>query len=170
MSAGFDFSMHASLDAMAGAVRNPYAADDDAAARGISAGQVASPLQAAELWPIEVPAVQFAGSAGPFLKALWGPNTGYAWAITRLSCNGLAGSDLMLIYRGYSGAADVQPQNVAAPPLTPAAPTIFPGKNGLILMPDQGLVFGGTLTGATVYTISGNAIQVTVDRLSRFLE
>jgi hypothetical protein len=161
-----DFSLRASLDQMAG--RHPRAAEDDTTA--IAGGHIASPAQAAELWPIELPAVQFIGSAAPAIKALWGPNTGYAWAIQRLTVGGLGGTDSLLVYRGYSGAADVQPQNLVGPPLTAAAPNMFPGKSGLILMPDQSLVFGGTLTGASTYTVSGNAVQVTLDRLSRFLE
>lgn len=163
-----DFSLHATLDQIAG--RGNPAADDDAAARSISSDSTASPRQAAELWYIEIPAVQFAGSGAPFLKALWGPNTGYAWAINRLTVGGLGGTDSMLVYRGYSGAADVQPQNLVGPPLTAAAPNMFPGKSGLILMPEQSLVFAGTLTGASIYTVSGNAVQVTLDRLSRFME
>lgn len=163
MTAGFDFSLRASLDAMA----NGAAAAGGAAAGGL---RVADPWQAAELWYIEIPASQFLGSAAPFIKALWGPNTGYAWAIQRLTVAGLAGTDSMLIYRGYSGAADIQPQNIAGPPLTAAAPTINPGKSGLVLMPEQSLVFAGTLTGASVYTVSGNAVQMTLDRLPRYLE
>jgi hypothetical protein len=174
MSAGFDFSMHASLDQMAGHGRagGRRYADALPGEHGESGGswQQASPAWAAELWPIEIPAVQFLGSGAPFFKALWGPNTGYAWAITRLTVAGLTGTDAMLVYRGYSGAADVQPQNIVAPPITPAAPTIYPGNTGLVLMPDQALVFAGTLTGASIYTVSGNATQVTVDRLPRYLE
>jgi hypothetical protein len=169
MRAKADFSLHATLDQIAGRVRVPgdWSGEGEPA---ISADHTASPSQAAELWPIDLPAFQFLGSAAPFVKPLWGPNTGYAWAITRLSVFGLAGADAMLIYRGFSGAADVQPQNIVAPPLTVTAPTFNPGKTGLILMPEQALVIGGTLTGASTYTVSGNAIQVTLDRLSRFLE
>lgn len=163
MTAGFDFSLHGTLDALVGATVPGENYE-------VTAGHIASARQAAELWYIEIPAVQFAGSGVPFIKALWGPNTGYAWAIQRLTVAGLAGADSMLVYRGYSGAADIQPQNVVGPPLTPAAPNMFPGKSGLILMPDQSLVFGGTLTGATTYTVSGNAVQLTLDRLSRFME
>jgi hypothetical protein len=166
ISASADFSMTASLDAMAAQVQQQHGrAREESGLRG-----AAEPWQAAELWYIEMPAVAFLGSAAPFVKALWGPNTGYAWAIQRLTVAGLAGADSMLVYRGYSGAADVQPQNIVAPPLVPTAPTYNPGKTGLILMPDQALVFAGTLTGATTYFVSGNAVQMTLDRLPRFME
>lgn len=162
MAAGLDFELHATLDGLAARL-----AAEPHGHRG--GGQVADRHWAAELWYVSAPLLAFLGSAAPFANSAWGPNTGYAWAVQRLTVAGLATTDSATVYRGYS-TADAVPQNIVAPPLVPSAPTYNPGKTGLILMGDQSLVFGGTLTAGTLYVVSADVIQVTLDRLPRFME
>jgi hypothetical protein len=106
---------------------------------------------AASLWPVHPPAVPLASL--PALRSSdGGPNTGYFWAVQRITVGPFgAGSDLVTVYRGAS-AADVQPQNALNSFFTAQVGAFVPwhvGGKGLILMPDESLIFAGVITGAS---------------------
>lgn len=150
----FTARLCASLDSMAAVLR---------------AEQQRHQALASEVWHVHAPAIPFA--ALPAFGAAWGPNTGYAWAVQRLTVAGFgAATDAVTAYRGLS-AADVAPQNALYTFTVPAAgdvSTWHPGRTGLILMPDEGLAFGGTFTG-TLGVVSADVIQLTVRQLPGFL-
>ena len=80
-----------------------------------------------------------------------GPNTGFWWAIQRITVGPFgAATDTVTIYKG-NASAWVQPQNALNSLFTAqvgAFVTWHPGGKGEILMPDEMLVLGGTITGA----------------------
>lgn len=77
-------------------------------------------------------------------------------------------ADTLIVYKGAS-AAEAQGQNFLWQ-FTAAAPAWNPGRTGLVLMPEQSLVFGGTLTAASGYVVSADVIQVEVACLADFLD
>ena len=102
------------------------------------------------MWGVRPPAISL-GSLPALRSADGGPNTGFFWAVQRITIGPAgAATDLVTVYRGTS-SADVQPQN-ALNSFTFAAVGQFapwhPGGRGLILMPDESLIFAGTITGA----------------------
>ena len=104
---------------------------------------------AANLWPVVAPPVSLTGL--PALRSAdGGPNTGYFWAIQRITVGPFgAGTDLITVYRGAS-VNDVQPQNALNSFFTAQAGAFVPwhvGGKGLILRGDESLVFAGTITG-----------------------
>ncbi len=105
---------------------------------------------AASLWPVHAPAIPLA--ALPVVRTSdGGPNTGYFWAVQRITVGPIgAGTDLITVYRGTS-VLDVQPQNALNSFFSSQAGAFVPwhvGGKGLILMPDECLIFAGTITGA----------------------
>lgn len=126
---------------------------------------------ASDVWYVHAPAMSFPAAALPAAGQAWGPNTGFAWAVQRLSVSGFGNStDFVNAYRGLS-PFDAQPQNALWSFSVPAqgdVSTWHPGRTGLVLMPDEGLVFGGTFTGANVI-VSADVIQMTLRHLPQFL-
>jgi hypothetical protein len=110
--------------------------------------------------------LQFLGSAAPAVLPVFCP-LGWRWAVQAVVCNGLAGTDSMTVYRG-AAPSSAQPQNQLGI-LTPAAPMLHRGRTGLLLDAQQSLVFGGTLTGGSLYTINVDVISVSDRALCRFL-
>jgi hypothetical protein len=119
---------------------------------------------------VEAPAI--VGGAVPLNQAGWGPNTSYVWAIQRITVAGLgATTDLVTAYRGTTPVAASAPQNALfsfAIPAAGAVATWHPGRTGLILQPEESLVFGGTFTGTTL-AVSVDVIQLHVSKLPYFL-
>lgn len=123
---------------------------------------------AASLWPVHTPAVPL-GSLPTLRSADGGPNTGYFWAVQRITVGPIgASTDLITVYRGAS-ANDVQPQNALNSFYSSQAGAFVPwhaGGKGLILMPDESLIFAGVITGASpVANIDAHQglVQVLVD-------
>jgi hypothetical protein len=125
--------------------------------------------EASAVWSVQSPA--FAFNTLPFVPLNWGPNTGYAWAIQRISIGGFgAATDFVNVYLGLS-AADVQFQNARwsfSVPIVGEVATWNPGRTGFVLMPDQGIILGGTFTGTTGYC-SVDVIQLETWMLPDFL-
>jgi len=118
---------------------------------------------------ISAPAMQF--SALPGQPDAWGPKTGYAWAVQRVTVAGLgATSDFAIAYRGKS-TNDAQPQNALftfQEAVAGGTATWHPGRTGLILKGNEGLVFGGTFTGSKL-VVSIDVIQLAISKLAYFL-
>lgn len=106
---------------------------------------------AAQLYPVVAPPVSLSGL--PALRSAdGGPNTGYFWAIQRITVGPFgAGTDLITVYRG-ANVNDVQPQNALNSFFTAQVGAFVPwhvGGKGLILRGDESLIFAGTITGAS---------------------
>lgn len=127
--------------------------------------------RAGDCWYIQPPAILLpAGSPYVFAPQQWGPSTGYCWAIQRLTFSSPTDTDNVTVYRGHT-AADVSPMNALntlAQPGYLAAVTWHPGRVGLLLMPDESLVFSGTIASGQA-VISCDAIQVTSANLPALL-
>lgn len=108
-------------------------------------------LGAAISW-VEAPAYQFYANSAFVGPAAWGPNTGFSWAIQRITLAGFgATTDAVTIYKGTS-PAHATPQNALntlSPAVTNGVVTWHPGGKGLLLRGDESLVLGGTFTGTT---------------------
>jgi len=106
---------------------------------------------AACLWPVHPPAISLA--VLPVQRSAdGGPNTGYFWAVQRITVGPVgAATDLVTVYRGTS-LSDVQSQNALNSFYSAQAGAFVawhPGGKGLILLPDEGLIFAGTITGTS---------------------
>ena len=110
--------------------------------------------------------VQFLGSAAPAILPVFVP-VGWSWAVQAVVCNGLGGTDSMTIFRGAAPSSAVAQNELGI--VTPAAPMLHRGRTGMLLKAQQSLVFGGTLTGATLYTVNVDVIEVSDRALCRFL-
>jgi hypothetical protein len=143
----------------------------DGLASEMRAARLAAAKAAADCWYVETPAIGVpVGSPFTLIPQSWGPNTGYCWAVQRVTYCPLGDNDNIGIYRGHT-AADVQPQN-ALYWLIPEtgyvnAATWHPGRVGLVLMPEESLVFSGN--SAAGGAISIDVIQVTLANLPALL-
>ena len=146
---------------------------------GIHLGSVAHELEqqrrlrekvAAELWYTGAPDISFTGAQAPYFATGWGPNTGFFWAVQRVSVYGLGSSDVLQLFKGNSGA-DVAGQNFRQQwnGANGVGQTWHPGGKGWLLMPDQSVVLSGTLTAATSYFMSVDVIQGTLDMLGYYV-
>ena len=138
--AGAGLSMDAQLCAQLGSVAEQLRAQNERRRK-----------LAASLWPVHPPAISLVTL--PVLRTSdGGPNTGYFWAVQRITVGPIgAGTDLVTVYRGTS-VLDVQPQNALNSFFSSQVGAFVPwhvGGKGLILMPDEGLIFAGTITGAS---------------------
>ena len=97
-----------------------------------------------------------------------GPDTGFAWAIQRLSVSGLAGSDVLSIYRGPPTSKAATADNFMNN-LTVAAPAWHPGRTGLILQDGETIIAAGTSLTATQVALTGEIIQMEQWLLPHFL-
>lgn len=89
----------------------------------------------------------------------YGPDPGFAWAITRLAVNNLSTNDVIKVFWDSAAA----PGNFVAQ-LTAAAPVLFIGSKNLILRGGRRLVLSGTglaATGALFLTGEGMEIAET---------
>jgi hypothetical protein len=93
----------------------------------------------------------------------WGPKTGYFWAVQRISAFGLAGADVLSVYRGQPS-----PQNFLNS-LIVSSPEWRPGRTSLVLQPGDQLTAQGTgLTAASV-AVNFDVIIGVLDLLPRYL-
>lgn len=87
-----------------------------------------------------------------------GPGSGFLWRVTRISADGLAGSDALKIYKGQGPAGSIAGLKFVGT-LTVASPTFTPG-HGLLLRAGMRLVVTGTsLTATDEVEINGEAIE-----------
>jgi hypothetical protein len=86
-----------------------------------------------------------------------GPNTGYAWAVSRVTAGGLGAADTVSVYRGPAAAATVSPNNLLNV-LTGAAPSWYPGRAGCIMNYGDTLVLAGTGLTSSQVTLTGEVI------------
>lgn len=84
-----------------------------------------------------------------------GPRPGFAWSVQRISCQGLAATDTVKIYKGVANDVRFIDQ------LTPSRLTVYPGSKGLILRAGDNLIFtGSTLSLTGFVSINGEVIEV----------
>lgn len=127
---------------------------------------------AADVAYIETDAITFTTSTTlPYMKSGWGPNTGYAWAVQRMTVSGLgATSDFLTVYRG-SSTAHAQGQNALFTFQEAVAGGVaawHPGRTGLVLKAEESLVFNGTITTGPFF-VNVDVIQLTDAQLPYFL-
>jgi len=114
------------------------------------------------IMPIEVPAIgAFTAAQTPYLQGTWGPNTGYAWAVQRITAAPLLTTDYMQLYRGMSTADASGNQNLLQgfQGSAGAVQAWTPGRTGCVLAAEQNIIITGTLTGGP-YTLNADVIQV----------
>lgn len=125
---------------------------------------------ATDLWPLTPTPVSL-GTLPSLRSSDGGPNGGYFWAVQRVTVGPIgATTDLVSVYRGTS-SFDVQPQNALQSffsTVVGSFVTWHPGGKGLVLMPDQAIVAGGTITG-TNPMLSMDVIQGTLAQLAAYL-
>jgi uncharacterized Zn-binding protein involved in type VI secretion len=82
-----------------------------------------------------------------------GPDVGFCWALQRVSADGLAAADTLVVYRN-----SVTPSNRLG--VITAAANFHPGSKGVILRGDERLIVTGAALAATGdVTISGEALE-----------
>jgi hypothetical protein len=124
---------------------------------------------AAEVAYIDAPAISF--GALPYAPAGWGPNSGYNWAIQRVTMSGFgATTDYITVYRGNSTgfAVGAYALYTFQEAVSGGVATWHPGRTGLVLKGDESIVFGGTFTGTTAYA-NIDVVQLTDAQLPYFL-
>jgi hypothetical protein len=162
MTAETDFSFSAGLSASIGDLTAQLRAQRQQQAKAAS-----------ECWYVQPPAIIIpAGATFTYAPQNWGPNTGYCWAIQRLTfATSGDESDNVTIYRGHT-VNDISPMNalntLAQPSGFPAVVTWHPGRVGLVLMPDESLVFSGAIAAGNG-VITADVIQVTSANLPALL-
>lgn len=91
-----------------------------------------------------------------------GPQIGYAWDVRRITADGLAAADVLIIYRN-----SVTPANRVGR-ITDAAP--YSGSKSCIMRGDERLIItGASLTATGDITINGDAIEVAETDLWKLL-
>jgi len=123
---------------------------------------------------VEVPAIgAFTPAQTPYAQGGWGPPTGYAWAVQRITVGPLAAGDNLEVYRGHSTADASGNQNFLNAWISPSAQqqpvqAWNPGRTGCLLNPRQTLIFTGTLTGGPYYA-NADVISIETWLLPYFL-
>ena len=97
-----------------------------------------------------------------------GPDTGFAWAVQRLSAGGLASGDTLSVYRGPPTASAATQDNFMNV-LTFASPAWHPGRTGLILQDGETIIVAGASLTATQVALTGEIIQMEQWVLPHFL-
>lgn len=82
-----------------------------------------------------------------------GPQSGFIWAVVRITQDGLAGSDVLGVHRQVSDGT----RKLGV--LTVANPLLRAGTTGMILQPNEVLLFTGTGLTATSVRINGDVIE-----------
>jgi hypothetical protein len=155
LTADFSLKLSASIDSMTAVMRADLKRKQD---------------MAADVSYIETPALAL--TALPFVAGIgWGPNTGYSWAVQRMTVAGLgATTDYVIAYRGTS-AAQATGNNALytfQELVAGGTSTWHPGRTGCILKAEESLVFTGTFTGTQAF-VSIDVIQLTDTQLPYFL-
>ena len=123
---------------------------------------------------IPVPVITFTALSASGGAIQYGPNTGWVWAVQRISISGFgATTDFVNVYRGHSSSDATAEQNylqtfTAASASNLRSTAWHPGGKGLILLSDETLVLNGTFTGTLGY-VSSDVIQVRADCLADYL-
>ena len=109
----------------------------------------------------------------PFATPQWGPASGWAWAVQRITVAGFgATTDFIIAYRGNNANSDSVPDNALftfQEAVAGGTATWHPGRTGLVLRGEESLVFGGTLTGGGQLVVSCDVIQLSMAKLPYFL-
>lgn len=85
----------------------------------------------------------------------YGPDSGTAWAVQRITAAGLGTNDVLKIYRDAITDVNFVGQ------CTAASPVFKPGSKGLILRGGQRLVMNGTSLAATGFvSVNGEGIEI----------
>lgn len=180
-----DAGMAQIADQFAG-LRGPAAGVAFSAGAAAAAGDVDGMMAAAaaahhrpgwtwdDLHPFDLPDPQQSTAAGAIqlTSEHWGPRTGLAWDVKRLTVSGLAAADVVKIYKsGVAAAAGVSPVT-EVDVLTGAGSgtdTYYSGSKGaLLLQPGDALIVAGTVTSVAV-TVTGSGLEVTLARLPDYL-
>lgn len=91
-----------------------------------------------------------------------GPQVGYAWDVRRITADGLAAADVLIIYRNSTTPANRIGR------ITDAVP--FSGSKDCILRSDERLIItGASLTATGDITVNGEAIEVAETDLWKLL-
>lgn len=125
---------------------------------------------AADVAFIETPPISF--TAVPYAAAGWGPNTGFNWAVQRITMSGFgATTDFVTAYRGTHTAAALGNNALFTfqEAVAGGTATWHPGRTGLVLVGDESLVFNGTITGGGTFFANIDVIQLTDTQLPYFL-
>ena len=84
----------------------------------------------------------------------FGPDSGFAWAVQRVSASGLSTNDTLSVYRDAATALNFLGYITATA-------SLHPGSKGIVLRGAESLVVAGSSLGATGdIVITGEAIQV----------
>jgi hypothetical protein len=132
------------------------------------------------IYPIPIPAGSGVVTGGGTLTIaspeLFGPRTGKAWDVRRITVSGLkSNSETITLYKGSTGtAADAVGFNAvfdfSPPSTTPAKVTYTPGLGAVLLRQNTSLsLTGASLTAAEVITVSWDAIEVAEEWLGAYL-
>jgi hypothetical protein len=109
----------------------------------------------------------------PFATPQWGPASGWAWAVQRITVAGFgATTDFVIAFRGNNANSDSVPDNALftfQEAVAGGTATWHPGRTGLVLRGEESLVFGGTLTGGGQLVVSCDVIQLSMSKLPYFL-
>ena len=125
---------------------------------------------AADVAFIETPPITF--TAVPYAPSGWGPNTGFNWAVQRITISGFgATTDYVTVYRGTSTAQAVgnNALNTIQEAVAGGVGAWHPGRTGLVLTGDESLVFGGSISGGGTFFANIDVIQLTDAQLPYFL-
>jgi hypothetical protein len=163
-------------------VTTPGLEIDASAQLALSINGLAAQMAADRRWRADLAADVSFVQAPPFTVASlpavagsqWGPNTGFNWAVQRISVSGFgATTDYVNAYRGTTAAQAVGNNALYTfqEAVAGAVSTWHPGRTGLVLRGDESLCFAGTFTGsasAPLYFCI-DVIQLTDAQLPYFL-
>ena len=155
LSADFAVSLTASINGLAAEMRSARRARENLAA---------------DVSYVETPPIAFA--ALPYAAAGWGPNTGFSWAVQRVTVSGFGAlSDFVNMFRGTNVAQAVGNNGLFTfqTAVVGGMAEWKPGRTGCILKAEESLVFGGTITGGATFFVNVDVIQVTDAHLPYFL-
>lgn len=92
-----------------------------------------------------------------------GPDVGFAWAVQRITADGLSANDVLVVYRN-----SVTARNRLG--IITAAQSYHPGSKGTILRGDERIIItGASLTATGDITINGESTEVTEADLYKIL-
>jgi hypothetical protein len=125
---------------------------------------------AADVAFIEAPPITF--TSLPASQSGWGPNTGFNWAVQRVTISGFgATTDYVTAYRGTFTAQTTGNNALYTfqEAVAGGAATWHPGRTGLVLKGEESLVFGGSISGGGTFYANIDVIQLTDAQLPYFL-
>jgi len=128
---------------------------------------------AADVAYIEAPPITFAANALPVAAGSgWGPNTGFNWAVQRITISGFGAlTDYITVYRGTTTAHAGAGQNALytfQEAVAGGVATWHPGRTGFILKGQESIAFNGAAT-VGPFLVSVDVIQLTDANLPYFL-